>query len=406
VSRLCLNLRRVIPLLLLLVGLAGAGCRKVENPRHDFSPVKPTGFLFNYEIPQEIRESDLPKIRKIDPITGFNGSVLRVLSWPDALPKAALDAFYQRSQATVKVQTFSSNFDAYTQLTMVAPFLDSGKFDLVLITGYMAERLAAEGKLCPLVPEKLPNLRLIDKNFRKPVFDRDGTYCVPYLWTTIGIGFNTAVLDRIPRKWTDLFDFDSNVSPILENRVGLLPSARINFAIALLQLGYSPNSESHKELVAAETFLSDRISKFQVKDDLALMDGLASGRILMAQCYSSDVQRANVNNVHFCIPEDGTGVQVDCFVIPQQASPQQKGLAEAFINHMLEPAMAAQAVTSSYRATTVTEARTLLPSDLKKTLYMNRFGRESNHVLQTREAISLYMQSAWEKMQVPVEAVE
>src|SRR4051794_36500609 len=77
VSRLRLNLS--LPLLLLLVGLAAVGCRKVENPRRDFSQTKPTGFLFNYEIPQEYRESDLPKVRKIEPITGFNGSVLRVL---------------------------------------------------------------------------------------------------------------------------------------------------------------------------------------------------------------------------------------------------------------------------------------------------------------------------------------
>jgi len=391
-----LILVRFISRLLIFASIALIGCRRIDNSRHEILGEKDSIALFNREIPQQNLVVVGTALDQAELSKQFKGNTLRVLAWAECMPASAMDAFRERYGARIEVEPFATDAEALKRLR------NSSKYDLVLLSSHFAEDLLHNNELSEFNGEQLANSKYIDKEFRG-LFQREEKACfVPYMWSLLGIAYNSSKLDFIPHSWSQLYSFDPQAAPVLKERVGILPSSRLNFSMSLLSLGHDPNSENPLELSEAQQFLKSRIEKLKVVESTSdMMNRMSDGRVLMAQAFISDVARLNLSRIQFSAPREGTCMRVDVFVIPKTVSPLQKALAHAFVNYMLQPEIAAAVVVSSFRCSTVGAARAILPPKMKSAQsYLTRFDGALPHLLSVSEQGFTFQQDFWDDMLV------
>ena len=97
----------------------------------------------------------------------------------------------------------------------------------------MISQLIEEGMLQELDYSKIPNFEKIDPRFQNLSYDPENLYTVPYTWGTLGIIYNTTMVDEPITSWSSMFDekYADNVVMIRNSRDAL--------GIALYYLGYS-----------------------------------------------------------------------------------------------------------------------------------------------------------------------
>ena len=117
---------------------------------------------------------------------GNDKIVLNVYNWGEYISDGSEDsldvnaAFEEHCASLgmnveVNYSTYASNEDMFNKL-------DSGatSYDIVIPSEYMIERMIANDMLEPLNFDNIPNFEYIDEKFRKPFYDPDGLYSVPY----------------------------------------------------------------------------------------------------------------------------------------------------------------------------------------------------------------------------------
>ena len=70
----------------------------------------------------------------------------------------------------------------------------------------MIGRLIDEGMLAELDYSAIPNYDLIDPQYKSLSFDPENKYTVPYSWGTVGIIYNTKMVDEPITSWGAMFD--------------------------------------------------------------------------------------------------------------------------------------------------------------------------------------------------------
>src|SRR6185295_3298214 len=125
--------------------------------------------------------------------------------------------------------------------------------------------------------------------------------------------------------------------------VAWLEDQRAMLSIALLMLGYDPNSESADEIAEARDYLiahSDNVVTLNTGNSQQL---LGSGEIDAAIDYNGNVFQMQATcgcqDYAYVVPSEGASIWVDNVAIPADApSPR---LAEAFIDYLLSPQVGA-----------------------------------------------------------------
>ena len=97
----------------------------------------------------------------------------------------------------------------------------------------------------PLDKSNIPNFANIMDKFKSSEYDPGSKYSVPYTWGTVGIIYDTTVVDEEDIGWDILWDEDYS------GRILMFDNPRDAFAIAENMLGYSLNTENSEELEKA-----------------------------------------------------------------------------------------------------------------------------------------------------------
>lgn len=251
---------------------------------------------------------------------------LRIYNWDTYIDPALISRFEAENNITIDYHTYSSNEELLANVKK-----NSGSYDLVVISDFMVAQLRRQGLLIPLNKTNLPNLENLDSLFVSPAFDPDNRYCAPYLWGTLGIGYNQAAVGASISSWAELFD------PAYAGRVALLDDARYTLGMVLLYLGYSPNTTDPAEIEAARDFLIARQSQISAYVPDNGQDLLAEGKADLAYEWSGDIFQvmAQRPELAYSIPDEGSIIWTDSMCI-LQGSPNQ-ALAERFMNYILDP---------------------------------------------------------------------
>lgn len=255
---------------------------------------------------------------------------LHVYTWKGYFSAEAVRLFEEKYNCRVDYDYYESND------TMSQKLANGGGYDIVTPTGNSMSQLARLDVLLPLDHSLLPNIVNIDPEAIVLAEDPDMRYGVPYTQTVTGVGYNRRLLpaDAIG-SWAIFGDAR------LAGKVTLLNDMRESIGAALKFLGHDINSLKPDEVRAAGDVVAEwkkNIVKFDMEGAVA---GLLDGRYMAVQAYNGDIAHAMLDNpdIGFFVPEEGSSISADHMAICADA--ENPELAHAFINHFLDPEIAA-----------------------------------------------------------------
>ncbi|RMH31462.1 MAG: spermidine/putrescine ABC transporter substrate-binding protein [Nitrospirae bacterium] len=251
--------------------------------------------------------------------------VLYYFTWSDYADPDILHEFEQRTGVRVVVDTYSSNEELLAKV-------QSGMtgYDVAVPSDFMAGIMARLGLLSELDPQRIPNMALISDHLRGLPFDPEFRYAVPYLWGTVGIGYDSAVIPTPPQSWNILWD------PRYRGRISILNDQREVLGMALRSLGYSLNSVNPAEIEAAKAKLIAQKPLVKVYTSEQFDQLLVSGEVVLAHAWGGPVARAMRErpSIRYVVPQEGGTIWTDCLVV--LASSRRRTLAMEFINYLLD----------------------------------------------------------------------
>ncbi len=281
--------------------------------------------------------------------------VLHVYNWSDYIAPDTIANFEKESGIKVVYDVFDSNE------TLEAKLL-AGKsgYDIVVPSNNFLAKQIKAGVYQELDKSKLSNYDNLNKSLLKAVSvsDPDNKHAFPYMWGSIGIGYNPEKVkaalgvDKID-SW-DVLLKPENIAKLKSCGVSFLDSPTEMLPIALHYLGLPTDSQKKADLKQAEDlFLKIRPSIGYFHSSKYISD-LANGNICVAVGYSGDIQQAKSRaaeaggkvKVAYDIPKEGAGSFYDMVAIPKDA--ENVEAAYKFMNYLLEPKVMA-AITDSVR---------------------------------------------------------
>ena len=270
-----------------------------------------------------------------------DGGELYVYNWGEYIDEDVISQFEEETGITVVYDLFETNEEMY-------PVIEAGavNYDVVCPSDYMIQKMRENDLLAELNFDNIPNIDQIDPAYMEmsQAFDPENKYSVPYCWGTVGILYNTKLLDELgvpaPTKWADLWD------ERLSGEILMQDSVRDAFMVALKKDGYSMNSESKDELEQAKQELIDQKPLVQAYVIDQVRDKMIGGEAAIGVIYSGEMlyiqdEVASLGldyDLEYVIPEEGTNLWLDSWVIPKNA--KNKENAEKWIDFMCRPEIA------------------------------------------------------------------
>ncbi len=252
--------------------------------------------------------------------------VVNVCSWGEYIDTSLIDEFEEKTGVRVNYQTAESNEALYSLLKS-----GGADYDVIVPSDYMIGRLIAEDMLEPLDYSQISNFSLIDDRFKNLSYDPDNRYTVPYTWGTLGIIYNTAMVEEEITSWGALYD-DKYAGKVL-----LINNSRDAIGEALLYLGYSVNTTDEEEIREAFALLANanRRGVFQGRVMDEVFQKMEGGNAAIATYYAGDYlsmtdNQADGVDLAFVIPEEGSNWFVDAMCMLKDAPHQRE--AHMWIN--------------------------------------------------------------------------
>jgi spermidine/putrescine-binding protein len=336
---------------------------------------------------------------------------LKVFNWSDYIHEDAIDQFERQTGCTVIYDNYSSDSELETRLATAA-----GGYDVVFPSDRAMSALLAKDLLQPLEREKLSNFRHLDPQFLGAPVDPANRYSVPYFWGTLAVGVRS---DKIGATTNDeaksgagqgglevLFDVKNR------GRITMLDDMENVIAAALSHLGYPLNSVESHHLTAAQELLIEQRPLVQAYTSDAYRERLISGEAWAALGWSGDLlqadaelkagkrgegsgERGEVARVRVVIPRGGTMLWFDSMAIPRAATNVE--LALAFINHLLDPAIAVLNAQHVNYATPNLTAKALLPPQIlaDESIYPSQATLSRCSLLKNRGADIEKIEAVW-----------
>ena len=231
----------------------------------------------------------------------------------------------------VNYTNYATNEELYAKLKG-----GGASYDIIIPSDYMISRMIHENMLQKLDFDNIPNFKNITDTFVNPEYDPQNEYSVPYTWGTVGIIYDTTMIDIPPEE----IDWDILWNEDYSDRILMFDNPRDAFAIAEIRLGYSINTEDAKELENCADLLKEQKTVIQAYVMDEVFDKMGAGEALVAPYYAGDAVTLmdEYEDLGFVTPKSGTNLFVDALCIP--AGAKQKEAAEMYINFMCEPDIA------------------------------------------------------------------
>ena len=257
----------------------------------------------------------------------YGSNVLKLYLPGEYLGENVISDFEKQYGVRVIVENFDSNEMMYTKL------MAGDRYDVIIPSDYMIERLMNEDFLQPLDKSMIPNMENMSDAVLGMSYDPDNTYSIPYFWGSVGLVYNHENVDPAvieSEGWDVLRNTD------YAGHIYIYDSERDSFMMAFKALGYSMNTEDPNEINDAYEWLlqmNNTMSPVYVTDEV--IDGMMNGYKDIAVVYSGDAAVVLDENedMSFYMPSQGTNIWCDAMVIPQNA--ENPKLAHEFINYML-----------------------------------------------------------------------
>ncbi len=297
---------------------------------------------------------------------------LKIYNWSDYIDPKLLEEFTAETGIKVVYDTFDSNEVLETKV-----LTGGAGYDIVTPSNHNLPRYITAKAIQPLDFARLPNRKNLwpDLMARMEPFDPGAKYNIPYMWGTMGVGYNKAEVEkRLPGvaldSWAVVFD-PKNLAKLKDCGVYFLDASEDMYAVALHYLGKDSNSTNPADYEAATAMLlklRPYVRKFHSSEYIeALANGDAcvvvgySGDILQARDRADEAKKGGV--VGYFIPKEGSQVWFDVFTIPADAPNPEA--AYRFLDFMLRPEIIARASNSTNYANANQAATRLVNAEVR-----------------------------------------
>jgi len=274
---------------------------------------------------------------------------LNVYNYSDYIAEDVIPGFEAKTGVKVTYDVYDS--DEVVEAKLLA---GSTGYDIVVPTLNFFGRQIQAGVFLKLDKARIPNLANLDPAIMQRIAQQDpgNQYGVPYMSGTTGIGYNVDKVKKafgtldVVNSW-DLVFKPENISKLKSCGVTLLDTPSDLIPIALHYLGENPNSTDPKVIDKAAALLKSIRPYIQNFHSSQLVGALANGNTCLVVAWSGDVIQArdraeeakNGVNIGYSIPKEGAPQWFDMLAIPKDAKNVDN--AYAFINHLLDPKVAA-----------------------------------------------------------------
>lgn len=263
---------------------------------------------------------------------GSSTTTLTVFNWFDYIDESVIKMFEEETGIKVNYTMFTTNEEMFAKLEKSA-----GSYDVIFPSDYIIERMIKEDMLAELDVSAMPNLENLIEWCRRPDYDPEGKYSVPYMWGTVGILYDPDKVDGGEiDSWGALMD------PQYQRGVFMLDSIRDSFCVGLKYLGHSLNTKDPEALRGVRDLLlkqkEDGIVSGYLVDETK--DKMIAGEAAMAVMWSGDAlyAMAENENLKYVVPKEGSNVWIDGMCILKTS--KNKEAAQKFIDFMCRPDIA------------------------------------------------------------------
>jgi extracellular solute-binding protein family 1 len=260
-----------------------------------------------------------------------NTGELYVYNWGEYIDESVIEQFQKETGIKVIYDTFDTNEEMY-------PIISSGaaKYDVVCPSDYMIKKMADNDLLAEIDFSNVPNIKNIGQQYldMSKAFDAENKLSVPYNWGTVGIIYNTSMVDGDPDSWEVLWDEKYKGNILMQD------SVRDAFMVGEKKLGYSLNSKDKTELEAVRDQLIMQKPLVQAYVIDQVRDKMIAGEAGLAVIYSgemlyiqNEVKASGKDwELKYVIPKEGSNLWLDSWVIPKNAPNKEN--AEKWIDFM------------------------------------------------------------------------
>jgi len=285
--------------------------------------------------------------------SGSNNQVI-VYNWGEYIDPEVIAMFEEETGIEVVYEEYETNEIMYAKLQSGAV-----AYDVVCPSDYMIQRMIENDILAEINYDNIPNITNIGAEYmeQSEQFDPGNKYSVPYCWGTVGILYNTTMVNEPITSWSVLWDEKYT------NNILMQDSVRDAFAVALKYEGYSLNSTDLDELTEARDLLLKQKTLVQAYVIDQVRDKMIGNEAAIGVIYSGEAiftQKENPD-LEYVIPDEGSNLWIDSWVIPKNA--KNKENAEAFINFLCRADVAFMNFEYITYSTPNTAARDLIEDD-------------------------------------------
>ena len=264
--------------------------------------------------------------------------------------------FTKRTGIKVNYTTFEDNESLYSKLVS-----GGASYDVIVPSDYMIAKMIQEKLIQKIDFSNIPNYKYIDQQYRDQVYDPKNEYSIPYTWGVVGIFYNKKYVKEKVDDWKILWN------PKYSGKILMFDNPRDAFGIAQKILGFSYNSTKSEEWTQSAKLLEQQKPLVQAYVMDQIFDKMSSGEAWLAPYYAGDAATLVSQNkdIGFSIPtKEGTNAFIDSMCIPTSA--RHKKEAEAYINFLCEPEIAAANMDYVGYSTPEDAAKKLLPKETQE----------------------------------------
>ncbi len=280
---------------------------------------------------------------------------LNFYNWDTYIGETTLDDFKSKTGIVTQMDLFADSDELFTKLREGNP-----GYDVIVPANDYVERMNVAGILMPIDHDKIPNLSNINKLFLDADFDPGRKVSLPYMWGTLGIGYNKGNVSTPINSWKVLYDSDE-----YSGRISLLSESADVIHMALKYIGHSLNTTNPAHFKQVEELVIAQKQHIKVFAPDNGQDLLASSEVDIAQEWNGDIAQLMTEDDAFTyvVPKEGGLIWQDCLCVPKGAPHPEN--AHAFINYVFDADVGAEIANSIQYATPNEAARGKLGDDYK-----------------------------------------
>jgi spermidine/putrescine transport system substrate-binding protein len=302
--------------------------------------------------------------------SAFAEGKLNILAWGNVVPPGLLKEFEAKYQVKVTVTDYDSSDTALAKIRQGGHGMDAA----IVASSYLPIWIK-EGLLLETNPSAMVNGKNVKDDWRKPPYDPEGKYSVPYEIGVTGVAVNTSVYKGDPDTSAIFMDPPAE----LAGKINVVPAMDEVMFLATRYVGGEPCSTDKAVMRKVRDKLVAAKPKW-VSMNYSAITPLAKKDISASVTWNGASLRARLVNpdIKFGFPKEGYPIWVDSYNVLKGAANLDN--AKLFQNFLMDPKVAASISAYTRYANAIKGSEEFMPAEMKNVAELNPTEEQRKHM--------------------------